>query len=139
MAEFTVPPPAGGPERSRGVAAELLSFFGSFGRHAQALLTLAGVESREAAGLYLRALLAIIGVLVVTVFGYVFLLLFIAFVLALIFSVSWIWICLALAVFHFLGAAAGLVYVKSRLQTPVFAATSAELKKDFEALNRLQP
>jgi len=139
MAESTVPPPAGGPERSRGVAAELLSFAGSFGRHVQALFALAGTESREAAELYVRALLVVVGVLVLAVFGYVFLLLFVAFVLAQIFSLDWIWICLGLAVLHFAGAGAGIFYVRSHLQTPVFSATSAELKKDFEALNRLQP
>lgn len=139
MADSHAPPPAGGPDPSRGVAVELLSFFGSLGRHLQALVALAGTESREAAGLYLRVLLAAVAVLVVAVFGYVFLLLFVAFVLALVFAVNWIWICLGLAALHFLAGAIGAVYIKSHLQTPVFSATSAELKKDFEALNRLQP
>jgi len=138
MAETALPPRAGGPE-TRGVLAELVSFAGSFGRHIQALLALAGHESKEAATLYAKVLAVVIAALIFAVFGYVFLLLFVAFLLAMVFGISWIWICLGFAILHFAAAAAGIFHVRNQIQAPVFTATSAELKKDFDALNKFQP
>jgi uncharacterized membrane protein YqjE len=139
MADPALPPPADEPETTHGIVAKLLSLGGSFGRHIQALLALAGHESKEAATLYLKLLAVVVAALVFMVFGYVFLLLFVAFSLAGIFGISWIWISLGLAVLHLVAAAIGGFYVKTHIVSPVFTSTSSELKKDFDALGRLQP
>jgi len=139
MPDPVPPPPGPGREPSRGVLAELLNFLSSFGEHVQALVALAGLESREAAGVYLRALIALGAALVLLIFGYLLLLLFVAFALAMFCHIEWIWISLGLAVLHFLGVAGCAFYLKARLKSPVFTATSAELQRDFTALKNFKP
>lgn len=139
MPESALPPPAQEPETNRGVLAELLSFAGSLGRHLQALLSLAGLEGREAAGHYLRLLVVLGAAVFFALFGYLLLMLFAIFGLAWLLGVSWIWIALGLAVLHGLAALGGVFYARARLRQPVFSATSAELRKDFEALQRFKP
>jgi len=119
--------------------AELLSFAGSFGRHLQALLALAGQESKEAAGLYLRLLVMLGAALVFAVLGYVFLLLFLAFLLAMVFGIDWIWIALGFAILHLIVTAVCALHVKKHLSSPVFTATAEELKRDFDSLKRFDP
>ncbi|MFZ4681971.1 MAG: phage holin family protein [Terrimicrobiaceae bacterium] len=118
--------------------AELLSFAGSLGRHLQALLALAGHETKEAAGLYLRLVILLIAALIFFVLGYVFLLFFIASLLAVTFGINWIWISLGLALFHLIGTAVCGLYVRNHLPTPVFTSTSAELKRDFANLKQFE-
>ena len=139
MPDSTLPPAGPGQEASHGVLAALLGLIGSFGEHAGSLAALAGLESREAAGVYLRALLAGAAAVIFLVFGYVLTLLFVAFAVAALFSVGWIWITLGLAVAHFLGVAGCLIYLRARLRTPVFTATSAEVRRDLEALKQFTP
>ncbi len=136
MAEPAFPSPP--PEASRGALAELLSFAGSSGRHLQALLALAGHESKEAALLYLRLVIMLAASLVFVVLGYVFLLLFVAFLLETVFGINWIWITLGFAVLHFIATAICALHVKNHIPTPVFTATAEELKRDFDALKRFK-
>lgn len=137
--EPVIPPPSSGRPASRGIIGELLGLLGSFGDHVQALFALIGLETREAAGIYLRVALFLIIALIAVIFFYIFFLLFIAFGLALLFHMEWIWITLGLAGLHLAGAAGCLIYVKKRLATPVFAATAEEFRKDFAALKTYKP
>jgi uncharacterized membrane protein YqjE len=139
MPDPVLPSQDRGRESNRGIVAELLNFLSSFGEHIQALVALAGLESREAAGIYVRALIALLAALVLLLFGYLLLLIFVAFALAALFHWDWIWIALGLAVAHFLGVAGCLLYLKSRIKLPVFTATSAEFQRDFAALKNYRP
>ena len=103
MPDPVLPPRGPGRESNRGILAELLNFLSSFGEHIQALVALAGLESREAAGVYVRALIALGVALVLLMFGYLLSLIFVAFALAALFHWDWIWIALGLAAAHFLG------------------------------------
>lgn len=125
--------------RARGLVGDLLSLGGSLGRHVQALVELAGVESREALALYLRLAVMLGAALVFLVFGYVLLLLFISFLCAAVFGISWVWISLALAVLHFLVAFVCANHVRTHMKSPVFESTRAELRRDFEQLKRTSP
>lgn len=139
MPDPVLPPQGPGRESNRGILAELLNFLSSFGEHIQALVALAGLESREAAGIYVRALIALVVALVLLLFAYLLSLIFVAFALESLFHWRWIWITLGLAVAHFLGVAGCVLYLKSRLKSPVFTATSAELQRDFAALKNYRP
>lgn len=139
MADPALPSPASGPEAPQGFIAELMNFAGSLGRHFQTLFALAGLEGKEAAAIYLRVVAVFVAALVFAIFGYILTLLFLALLLAVVFGVNFLWISLGFAVFHLLAAALCVFYVKSNLGAPVFTATSAELKKDFESLKNLQP
>lgn len=139
-------PPAGAPPESassaappRGVTAEAMRLFSSFSRHLQALAGLAGEEARQAAGVYLRLALAVGVALVMLGFGYIFALLFIAFLLAKVAGVSWIWITLGFAILHFLVVAGCALYVKARYRTPVFRATAEEIRRDIAAMRGPNP
>jgi uncharacterized membrane protein YqjE len=121
-----------------GVIPELVRLSGSFGRHFQSLLQLAGLETKEAALVGLRLLIFLVVAAICSVFGYVLLLLFVAFLLAFIFGISWIWISLGLAILHFVGVAICAIFAKNCLQTPVFKATMAELRRDFEAMKQFK-
>ena len=81
-----------------------------------------------------RLLALLIASIVLAIFGYVLILLFIAFLLAIVFGVSWLWISLGLAVLHFVGLAICAFLAVRSLRSPFFKATAAELKRDFDAL-----
>jgi len=139
MADSALPPPADRPETSHGLPSAVSGLLGSLGHHIQALLALAGQESKEAATHYLW-LAIILGLgLIFAVFGYAFLVLSVAFLLGFLFDVSWLWICLGLTLLHLVGAGICGLLVKARFAAPVFASTSVELKKDFDALKHFQP
>jgi uncharacterized membrane protein YqjE len=139
MAETVLPPPADERETPRGALPELLRFAGTFGRHVQGLVQLASLETKEAAMVGLRLLALVIASIVLAVFGYVLLLLFVTFLLAMVFGVSWIWIALSLAVLHFVAVGICALIAMKSLRSPVFKATATELKRDFEALKNFKP
>jgi uncharacterized membrane protein YqjE len=134
MAETVLPPSADARETPQGALSELLRFAGSFGRHVQGLVQLASLETKEAAMVGLRLLALVIASVVFAVFGYILVLFFIAFLLAIVFGVSWIWISLGLALLHLAGLAICALMAKKYLRSPMFKATAAELKRDFDAL-----
>jgi len=139
MADSGTPPAAAGGQPTRGLTAEASSLAGSFGRHLQALAALAGFETRQAATLYIKLLAVGLVAALCALLGYLFLLLFIAFLVEACLHVRWFWIALAYALLHLGGAILGALYVRRNFQEPVFSATSAELKRDFEALSRFKP
>ncbi|MGB8166481.1 MAG: phage holin family protein [Chthoniobacteraceae bacterium] len=119
-----------------GLFRHLGALLGAKLEYLRARLQLAGLESREAA-LHLAVLVGLaFGALVVAIFGYLFL------VIALVFLVAWacgngnawIWVTFGAAFVHFLGAAVLVVVAKMRLSTPLFAATLDEFKKDQQWL-----
>lgn len=126
---------------NQGLVTEAIRFFGSFSRHIQALAGLAGSETKEALGLYVRLAVMLVGALVFALFAYIFFLLTVAFGIALLFKISWVWIALGLTLLHALVAFVCANHVKTHFRTPIFTTTSAELRKDFAALgkNESQP
>jgi len=117
-----------------GIAGDTLRALGSFVRHIQALGALAGAESREALSLYIRLLIMLGAAVLFAAIGYVFGIVFLAFAVAAVFGIAWVWIALTLAALHLVMAGWCAVHVRDHYRTPVFAITSAEIKKDLEAL-----
>lgn len=132
-------PPASGPEAPRGLVAELSNFAGSLGRHLESLFSLAGLEAKEAAGIYLRIAIVLAAALLFLFLGYILTLFFVAYLLVAVLRFDGLWVSLGFAVFHLAGAGLCGWYVKSNLGVPVFASTSEELKKDFDALKGIKP
>lgn len=122
----------------RGLTAEFMSLAGSLGRHIQSLGALAGEEAREAAELYLRLGIMLAAALFFAAFGYVIVLLFLAFLISTIFHVGWIWILLGLAILHFVIAFVCANHVRTHWRTPVFSATAGEIQRDIESLRPKQ-
>lgn len=123
------PPPGSG-----GIVPDGLRMFGSFVRHFQALGALAGAEGRDALGLYVRLGVMLLAALIFVGVAYFSLLFFIAFAIAALFGVAWIWITLGLAVFHLVIALFCASHVRAHFRTPVFSLTGEEIKKDLAAL-----
>jgi uncharacterized membrane protein YqjE len=132
MTASTAPGPSS--QEPTGVTAEALRLFGSLTRHLQSLAALAGMEGREALALYVRLAVALGASLFLAAFGYIFVILFVAFAVAHFFHVDWLWISLGYAVLHLLGVLAGGFYLKKNFRTPVFRATAEEIRKDAAAL-----
>ena len=132
MSAAAVPPPEGRGE-THGLIDAITHLCGSLGRHIHALSSLAGVEAKEAAGVYLRVLVAVVAGLVLAVFAYLLILLFVAFLLALL-GVSWLWITLGLGLLHVGGIIGCYVFIRGQVRKPVFAITQEELRKDFASM-----
>jgi uncharacterized membrane protein YqjE len=130
--------PSAEARENAGVIPELVRLSGSWGRHFQGLLQLVGLETKEAALVGLRLLIFLVGAIVLAVFGYMLALLFVAFLLAFVFGISWIWISLVLALLHFGGVAFCAISAKNCLRKPFFKASMTELRKDFEAMKEFK-
>ena len=70
-------------------------------------------------------------------FGYVFVIVSAIVGVAHLARVSWVWIALAAAGLHFLGALIFAFVARGRMTKPLFRATASELKKDREWLKDL--
>lgn len=120
----------------RGLTAELLSLFGSFTRHLTALGALAGEEAREAGALYLRLAVMLGAALFFAAFGYILLWIFVAFLIAAVCGISWVWIVLVSTVLHLGIAFVCANHVRTHWRTPVFPATAAEIRRDIDSLKK---
>lgn len=107
---------------------------GSVVRHLQALGALAGAESRDAIALYLRLIIMLVAALLFLGVAYICFLFFVAFAVAMLFGVQWIWITLGLVVIHLVLAFWCASHVKAHYGTPVFPLTGAEVRKDLAQL-----
>ncbi len=119
-----------------GLFRNLSSLLGAKLAYLRARLELAGLEGKEAAVHYGLILSLACVALVMIVFGYLFLVIALVFLVALAFGGgdAWIWVTLGAAVLHFIGAAGLLLLAKMKLGQPMFAATLDELKKDQQWL-----
>lgn len=128
--------PAGGPHPEGGVLAALMALVGSLTRHLVALGGLARAEAEEALTSLLKILVYVVLGLIFAVFGYLLLLLFVAFLLEVVLGLSWIWTTLALALAHFALLGVCAWNVRAGMQTPMFTATMREVRRDIDILTR---
>lgn len=115
---------------------ELLSLVGSLGRYAQAIGSLAGEESREAAALGVRLLVMLLAALFFAAFGYILLILALAFFAAFVLGISWLWILGVFTALHALLAYTCARHVKTHSRTPIFSETRREVARDLESLRK---
>lgn len=130
-------PASAAPES--GPLATGLRYIGSILRYFTALAGLVQVEAKEAAVIYFKVAAYLVMGLIFLIFGYIFFILFVAFLLGVVFGVSWIWIILGLVVIHFALAFLCAYLARGAFRSPVFVSTVAELRKDMEALGAVQP
>jgi uncharacterized membrane protein YqjE len=115
-----------------GILAHLRAMIASFLGYAQARAQLAGTESKEAVGHYLKILIALAAGLILAMIGYLFFCLGIVFAIARMFQNpnAWIWVALAVALAHFAGVGICALLVRRWMKLPMFSATIEEFKKD---------
>jgi uncharacterized membrane protein YqjE len=133
---MAVPTTPGDPlPENEGLNNHLRALAASAAAYFSARLQLAGLESREAAGHYLKILGWLVLALFGFVFGYIFFWLSAVFILHYLLKVEWFWIMLGVAILHFILAAVGIFAAKVKFPKAVFTATIAEFKKDQTWLN----
>lgn len=118
-----------------GLPEHFAAFLSSALGYASARMELAGIEGKEAVGIYAKvfAMLALaIGLLL---FGYIFLWIGVIVIIAQFFD-YWGWITLGVGVAHVVGTLVFLALARSKWGEPVFTQTLQEFKKDQEWLNR---
>ena len=110
--------------------------------YVRARLERAGLEGKEAAVHFGVILGVAVGGLIALIFGYLFAVIALVFLIAHFVGgeMAWIWVLLGAAALHLLGAVALLLLAKSRLGTPMFSASLEEFKHDQEWLkNNAKP
>jgi uncharacterized membrane protein YqjE len=122
-----------------GPLAAALRYFGSILRYFTALAGLAQTEAKEAAVVYFKVAAYLVMGLIFLIFGYIFFILFLAFLLAVTFGVNWIWIILGLVIIHFAMMFLCAYLAREAFRSPVFVATVAELRKDMETMGAVKP
>lgn len=123
-------------EAPRGLFGEFLSLLGSVARYFQALGALAGEESKEALALGLRLLVMLLAALFFAAFGYVLLVIAVAFFAAHVLGISWLWILGGFTALHLIIAFVCANHVKTHRHTPIFEATRREIAADLESLRK---
>jgi len=116
--------------------AELAALIGAKLAYLRARFELAGLEGKEALTNYMLVGALAAGALGAIVFGYLFV------IIALVFLIAWacgggnawIWVMIGAGALHFLGAAGLALVAKARFDRRVFEATLDEFGKDQEWL-----
>ena len=125
--------------QAAGIFGHLTALLAAKLAYVRARLELAGLEGREAAVHYGVVLGLAIGGLIALIFGYLFAVIALVFLVAHFIGgeTAWIWVMLGAAALHFLGAAGLVLAAKSRLGVPMFSASLDELKQDQEWLKTI--
>jgi uncharacterized membrane protein YqjE len=125
------------PAGHAGLLHNLLALVNDLAGFLESRLGLFAKESKTALVQVLVLAACLVGALVLALFGYVFLIASAIAGVAHALHTSWIWITLAAAGLHFILALICVLIARSRMKKSMFAATTAELKKDREWLKNL--
>ena len=123
----------------RGLMAEILSLIGSSGRYLQAILALAGEESREALALYTRLLVMLAAAFFFAALGYILLVFVVVFLAAQVLGISLLAVFSALTIVHGLAAILCAKHVRDYSRSPLFTMSRREISRDLEALQKNAP
>ncbi|MDP9291741.1 MAG: phage holin family protein [Verrucomicrobiota bacterium] len=118
-----------------GLMAHLREMGAAFSQYFRARIELAGIESKEALGHYLKMAALLAGAAFLLLFGYAFLVLTLVFAIQLLLHVRWIWVLLGATIIHIGGALVCVLIAKAKFAMPVFKETLTEFKKDQEWLS----
>ena len=125
------------PAGYAGLRENLIAFFTSLAQFLQSRLRLATQESKAAGRRILVVVACALIAAALTLFGYVFLVVFAIVGIARLLETSWLWVALAVALLHFGGALLCLVIARTQVKHPMFRETANVLKEDSEWLKNL--
>ena len=123
----------------RGLMGEILSLIGSSGRYLQAILALAGEESREALALYTRLLVMLAAAFFFAALGYILLVFVVVFLAAQILGISLLAVFSALTIIHGLAAILCAKHVRDYSRSPLFTMSRREISRDLKELQKNAP
>lgn len=125
------------PAGRAGLLNNVLGLFNGLTEFFSARLSLLAQESKSALVHVIVLVACLLGALAFVAFGYVFLLVSAIFGIAHAAGISWVWVALGAALFHFVLAGVCVLVARAQLAQPMFESTTAELKKDREWLKNL--
>ena len=131
------PMPFRNPAGHAGLLQTLRSLVASLTQFLESRWQLAARESKAAVRHLLTLVACLIGAAVLSLFGYVFLIVFVIVEVAHLIGVSWIWVALGLALLHFVAALFCLIFARGQLKHPILRDTASVLKEDTEWLKNL--
>jgi len=127
------------PAGDEGLIDHLRSLAASLAAYLSARFQLAGLESKEACGHYLKLLAWLVAAVFGFVFGYIFVCISGVFLVSSLLKISWMWTLLAFGILHILGAGIAIAVARSGFGKSMFSATIEEFKKDQTWLNTPGP
>ncbi len=125
------------PAGHMGLRQNLRSLIASFTQFVESRLKLAARESKSALRHLVTMLACGVAALVLSLLGFVYLIVFAIVGIAHLLGVSWIWVTLVVALLHFAIALVCLVIVRATLKHPILRDTTSVLKEDTEWLKNL--
>lgn len=125
--------PAGHP----GLRENLKSLIASFTQFIESRLKLATRESKTAVRHLVTLLVCGVAALVLSLLGFVYLMVFAIVGIAHLLGVSWIWVALTVALIHFAIALVCVIIARANLKHPFLRDTRSVLKEDTEWLKNL--
>ncbi len=134
MARLT---PSRNPAGYSGLRENLLAFVGSLAQFFQSRFELAARDSKAAIGRLVIAIAGAIVAAVLSLFGYVFLLVFAVIGIAHLLGIWWIWTALAAALLHLVAALFCVILARAQLKGPFFHDTRSVLQEDSQWLKNL--
>jgi uncharacterized membrane protein YqjE len=126
------------PAGHAGLLDNLLALTSALAGFFQARWALITLDSKAALAQLVTLAACLAAAIMLFAFGYVFLIVSAIVGVAHLAGVSWLWIALAAAGLHFVGAVIFIVVARSRMTKPLFRATASELKRDRQWLNDLE-
>ena len=125
------------PAGHAGLLQTVRSLVASLTQFLESRLQLAARESKAAVRHVMTLVACFIAAAVLSVCGYVFLIVFVIFEVAHLIGVSWIWVALGLALLHFVAALLCLAMARGQAKHLTFPDTASVLKEDTEWLKNL--
>jgi uncharacterized membrane protein YqjE len=127
------------PAGHAGLFQTLRALVASLTQFLESRLQLAARESKAAVRHLVTLVACLIAAAVLSIFGYVFLIVFVIFEVARWIGVSWIWVALGLALLHFVAALFCLIIARGQSKHLTLRDTASVLKEDTEWLKNLDP
>jgi uncharacterized membrane protein YqjE len=125
------------PAGHAGLRQNLKSLVASLTQFLESRLKLAARESRSAVRHLVTVLVCVVVALVLSILGFVYLVVFAIVGIAHLLGVSWIWVVLVVALLHFAVALFCLIIARGNLKHPILRDTTSVLKEDTEWLKNL--
>jgi uncharacterized membrane protein YqjE len=125
------------PAGHAGLLNNLLSVLNALVGFFETRVALFGFEAKAALTHIIVLVACLAAALALVALGYVFLLVSGIVAVAHALGISWVWIAMMVAGFHFVLAFIALLIAHARLTHPMFEATAAELKRDRQWLKEL--
>ncbi len=135
MAEGSMP--FRNPAGHRGLRQNLKSLIASLTQFVESRVKLAASESKSAVRHLVIVLVCAVAALVLSLLGFVYLVVFAIVGVAQLLGISPIWVTLGVALIHFAIALLCLIIARGNLKHPMFRDTTSVLKEDTEWLKNL--